>query len=207
MNQQDYTPNSHKYKAEMKAKQSADAERKIEKVAKGRVTKKKHNRFADVFIAEDASNVKSYMFSEVLIPAAKKLLWDIITDGAGMFLFGETGRASKNRPGASKVSYTKYYEDPRDDRRYSSTGKAKRGFEYDDIIFDNKGDAEVVLDRMCEVIDTYGFVTILDLYDLADLTAPAHTSNRYGWTNLRSAETVRVRDGYILKLPRASVID
>ena len=41
---------------------------------------------------------------------------------------------------------------------------------------------------------------------MADLTSP-YTSNKYGWTNIRSAEAVRVRDGYILKLPKAMPID
>lgn len=199
MNKSDCVPNSRKYKEEV--------ERKIEKVAKGRVnSKKKHNRFTDVFIAEDASNVKSYVFSEVLIPAAKKLIWDIVSDGTSMILFGETGRAKK-RPGAAKVSYRDYYDDPRDTRRYNYEPRTRRGFDYDDIAFDTKGEAELVLDRMCEVIEAYGFVTVADLYDLADLTAPAHTCNKYGWTSLRNAETVRTRDGYVLKLPRASVID
>ena len=56
-----YTPNSHKYKAEQK--QTAE-EKKIEKVVSGTVkTKKKSEikKLTDVFVSEDASNVKSYI--------------------------------------------------------------------------------------------------------------------------------------------------
>ena len=45
------------------------------------------------------------------------------------------------------------------------------------------------------------------MYDLSGLTPP-YTANSYGWTSIRTAEPVRVRDGgYVLKLPKASPID
>ena len=60
---------------------------------------------------------------------------------------------------------------------------------------------------MLDVIDRYGFVTVGDMYDLSGLTPP-YTANSYGWTSIRTAEPVRVRDGgYVLKLPKASPID
>ena len=59
---------------------------------------------------------------------------------------------------------------------------------------------------MYDVIEQYEVVSVSDLYDMADLVAP-HTGNRYGWTDLRNAEVIRVRDGYVIKLPRALPID
>ena len=59
---------------------------------------------------------------------------------------------------------------------------------------------------MDEIIDTYGIVTIADFYDLAGVTGD-YTTNNYGWTNIRNAEVVRVRDGYIIKMPKAMPID
>ena len=75
--------------------------------------------------------------------------------------------------------------------------------DYDDIIFDNRGDAEAVLSSMEDVIDQYGVVSIADLFDLAEVSNSNYAMNNYGWTDLRTANVVRVRDGYILKLPRA----
>ena len=63
-----------------------------------------------------------------------------------------------------------------------------------------------IKDEMVEIIDQYGFVTVADMYDMADLPAP-YTSSKYGWTNIRTAETIRGRDGYVLKLPKAMPID
>ena len=78
---------------------------------------------------------------------------------------------------------------------------------YDIITFETRGEAEGVLDEMRNVIDTYNWVTVADMYDIADLTAPSHTANKFGWTNLASADVTRSRDGYIIKLPKASPID
>lgn len=195
-------PNSHKYKEEQKAN-----EKKIEKVVSGKVRTKKKNgihKLTDVFISEDAANVKSYIFMDVLVPAIKKATSDIIKDGIDMILYGE----SRSRKGGSR-SYVSYasYSDRRDDRRYDSERRRSRSaLDFDDIIFDTRGEAEAVLDQMIEIIERYGAVTVADMYDMVDLTAP-YTANRYGWTSLRNADPVRTRDGWTIKLPRATPID
>ena len=55
---------------------------------------------------------------------------------------------------------------------------------------------------MDELIATYGLVSVADLYDLVGI-AGSYTDNKYGWTDIRNASVVRVRDGYVIKLPRA----
>ena len=59
---------------------------------------------------------------------------------------------------------------------------------------------------MDELIETYGIVSVADLYDLVGKSCN-YTDNKYGWTNIRNAEPVRVRDGYLLKMPKAGPID
>ena len=59
---------------------------------------------------------------------------------------------------------------------------------------------------MCELLDIYKTVTVADLKDLVGVT-PIYTDNKYGWTNLRNADVQRVRDGYLLKLPKALPFD
>ena len=55
---------------------------------------------------------------------------------------------------------------------------------------------------MDELIKEYGQVAVADLYDLVGITG-SYTDNKYGWTNLRNAEAIRDRDGYLLRLPKA----
>lgn len=200
---QDYTPNSNKYKKEQEEKKKE--EKKLTSVVSaGAKTKKKSEmaKLSDIFISEDIHNVKSYVFLDVLVPAIKKAISDIVTNGIDMILYGESGRSDRKRSGASKVSYGSYYRSDRDRDRRESV-RARSGFDFDDIVFDNRGDAESVLTAMEDVIDQYGVVSVGDLYDLADVSTNNYAINKYGWTDLRSAEVVRTRDGYMIKLPRA----
>lgn len=200
----DYKPNSHKYKENTEAK-----ERRVEKAGTGtaKIRKKTEvSKLADVFISEDVSNVKSYILMDVLVPTIKKAIVDIVSDGISMIFFGGTG-SRKNRPGSSKISYTSFY-DQRNERPYTngvrSTGSR---FDYEDLEFETRGEAEAVLDEMNNVIERYGFVTVADMYDIADVTHP-YTSAKYGWTSIATAEVSRCRNGsYIIKLPKARPIE
>lgn len=200
----EYQANSHRSK-ELQANENT--ERKVEKVVTGKVKTKKNEmrKLTDAFISEDAGNVKSYILMDVLIPAIKKAISDIVTDGIDMILYGGT-KGGKRARSSNKISYRDYYDERRSDPRDRDIPGRTR-FDYDDIIFESRGEAELVREQMVELIDRYGFVTVADMYDMADLTSP-YTSNKYGWTNIRSAEAVRVRDGgYVLKLPKAMPID
>ena len=78
---EDYKPNSNKYKEEQKL---VERDKKVEKVVTGKViTKKKSglSKLTNEFISEDAHSVGSYIIKDVVIPAAKKLIYDIFTDG------------------------------------------------------------------------------------------------------------------------------
>ena len=197
---EDYKPNSHRSKEEQNL-----PEKKIEPVVKGKVTTKKNNvrKLTNTFVTEDIQNVKSYVLMDVLVPAIKKAISDIVTNGIDMLLYGETER-SRRKTNASVVSYRNYY-DSRREERYSSS-RTRTGYSYDDVVLETRGEAEDVLSRMDELIDTYGVVSVADLYDLVGISCN-YTDNKYGWTNLRNAEPVRVRDGYMLKLPKALPID
>lgn len=205
-----YTPNSHKYREEQKQKTSTPEEKRVQKVVKTPVKTKKNEvrKFADIFISEDISNVKNYIFMDVLVPAIKKAIYDIVTNGIDMFLYGGTGKGKSSTSG-SKVSYRSYYDQKNNSNngyRNSESIKSHNGFEYDEIVFNNRGEAEAAKQEMMAAIGRYGVVTVSDLYDMVDLPAP-YTSQKYGWMDVSNTEAVRVRDGYILKLPKALPID
>jgi hypothetical protein len=194
---ENYPSNSHKTREQ-------NTDKKVEKVVSGKTSTKKKSgirKLSDTFLSEDVSNVKSYIFSEVLLPAAKKLVSDIVTNGTNMLLYGEI----KNKKGnSSKVSYSRYYDDRSRDYR---SPVVRNNFDYDEIIFETRGDAEAVLDAMYDILNQYKVVSVAELYDLASITTHNYTCNNYGWIDLRGSSVVRVRDGYILKLPRALAID
>ena len=201
---EEYKSNSHRSK-EDKTEALTDR-KKVEKVVHGRVrTKPKSgvSKITDIFISEDAANVKSYIVMDVLVPAVKKAISDIVRDGIDMILYGE----SKGRKSSSASGYVSYRDYSRsDDRDRFRDSRSRSSYAHDDIVLDSRGEAEEVLTRMDELIDTYGNVSVADLYDLVGKSSE-YTDNKYGWTNIRNAEPIRVRDGYMLKLPKALPIN
>lgn len=198
---EDYKPNSHRSKEAPPVK-----EKKVEKVVQGAVKTRKKNgleKAKSVFISDDAANIKNYVVMDVLIPAMKKAISDIVTNGIEMILYGETGRTKRSSP-AGSVSYRNYYDRRDDDRRTYKT-PIRVGYSIDDIVLETRGDAEDVLSRMDELVDTYGIVSVADMYEMVGITGN-YTDNKYGWTNIRNARPVRVRDGYLLDLPKPQPI-
>lgn len=204
MSEFEYQSNSFKSKEERK--ESAEQAKKVEQVAAGKVKKKSEvSKIASNFISEDASNVTSHLWSGVLVPAIKKVIYDIITDGIDMILYGGNGR-NKKPSEASKVSYRSYYNRRNEEERRYDAPRTRSAYSYDEVVVDTRNEAEEVLARMDELIEEYKMVSVADLYDLVGITGN-YTDNKYGWTNLRSAEVVRVRNGYLIKLPRVGPLD
>ena len=203
-----YKPNSHKYKEDNKT--GAEERQKFDKITKGAVVTKKKSevsKLKDIFVSEDIRSVKSYIFMDVLVPAIKDAIEDIVTNGIRMILRGDTS-ARRSSSAASKISYRDCYDgDRRSNDRFRNENRSVTKYSYDDIILESKGEAEAVLERMSEIIDIYGMVRVADLYDLVGVTGD-YTDNKYGWTNISGAKPVRIRDGrYMLDLPRALPIN
>lgn len=204
MEELDYKPNSNKYKEEQKALQNQP--KRVEKPVVSGKTRTKTNevrKFTRDFFAEDWESIKAFVKNDIIIPALKRTFYDVIEGSLSRSLFGGQG-ASRNRSSADKVSYRDYTASSRrDDRRSDSYRSGSRSvLDYDDIIFDNRGDAEAVLTRMIEILDEYETVSVADLYELARINNPPHTANKYGWDNLSKSYVDRNRDGYVIRLPR-----
>ena len=210
MDDMNYKPNSHKYKERQKA-EAAEEGKRAEKVVQGKVKLKKKNevrKFADVFVAEDARNVKDYLLMEVAIPAIKNTIIDLITNGVTMLFNGETRSSSGRKRSGDYVSYRDYSSRDRDRDRRDRYDSGRSRFDFDDLVFGSRRDAEATLEQLDDIIERYGMASVLDLYESAELGGSAPwTANKYGWTSLRSADVVKVRDGYVIKLPKAMPID
>ena len=197
---EEYKPNSHRSKE--LAKQPVH-EKRVEKVVSGTVKNREKSgvsKLTDIFLPGDVGSVKDYIWMDVLIPTVKRAISDIVCNGINMLL-GEPSRAKSGTP-AAKVSYRQYYQ-PADERPAYTRPRAQTVYSYNDIVFETRGDAEEVLYRMEELLERFDVVTVGDLLDMAGMTSN-YTDQKYGWTDLRNAGVQRVRDGYIINLPRAS---
>lgn len=198
--------NSHKSRTERAAmkEKPPEQDKRAEKVVHGKVKAKKNEtrKWTDLFISEDVANVKSYILMDVIVPSIKKAFYDLVVGTLDMSLYG--GRGGGKRPTADKVSYRTDYNSisRRDDRSYSERNRTSSGYSYDDITVETRGEAEMVISRMDEIMDEYDQVRVADLYDLVGITGD-YTDNKYGWTNIQTARVVRTRDGYKIQMPRA----
>ena len=162
----EYPDNSHSAR-----ENTSPPSKRVEKVVNGTAKTRKQSevkKFAGIFMPDEVGDVKTFIITDVVIPGLKNAIADVVS----IVLFGEAGRIGTRKNAGSKVSYQRYYDDPRrDDRRnYNQRPRPVAGFEFDDIIFDNRGDADLVLDQLESAIANYGMASVLDLYDLAGLT-------------------------------------
>lgn len=203
---EDYKPNSHLAKEGAKPADVEPQKRKVEQVtAKPAARKKKSGltKFAEDFFQEDSRTIWDHVRDDILYPAAKKTVYDAFTGFLDMLLYGESRGGSRSRgvPG-SRVSYRSYYDEPRETRRPARVSS----YDYDDVVLDTRVEAEEVLNSLEDAIDRYGMISVNDLYDAVGIIGNS-TDCKYGWKDIRSASVERVRDGYLIKMPRPLPID
>lgn len=207
----DIKPNSFKYKEETAEKikeklkdielERVKGEELGVKTKQIKLVKKKDSWFEKVsrwFISEDVDDIKSYLIFDLIIPGIKDVTFDLVE----MILFGEKSNR-KRHSGSSKVSYSGYYDRKECRSRNKSRYREDKdtSTDYKDIIVEERGDAEDIVDRMQDLIDRNGKASIADLLDLVNLPSN-FTDVDWGWTNPRSISYRRVRDGYKIDVDR-----
>lgn len=185
---------------------------KIEKIVKGHVSKQKKSigqKLGESLLSEESDGVGSYIFNDVLLPAVKDTIVDMVTGAINMAFYGDTrgpGRRSSgsrfSRGSAEVVSY---------DRRYGSRGRdtVPRGrarYDVDNIVFGSRQEADEVLDVLLDYIDRYEVVTVADFYQALDMPTQS-TDFKYGWASLGRARIHPSRGGYVLEMPKVEPID
>lgn len=185
----EYKPNSHKYRREQK---------ELKTVNTGKVKVKKKST-AEKLFREFVPGSIDDIVETVVIPSVKKAIGNTLIDSLSMLFGVDTRRSKSSRD--EYVSYRSYASRDYDrDRRRTPR-------DIDDVIFETRADAEDVLSEMDAVLDRYEFISVSDYYQIAGVKDNSYTNSNYGWSNLRSAEVVRLRDGWGLRLPRPKYID
>lgn len=197
------------------AKPTRAVEKKVDRVVQGEVVRRKKplgRRFLDTFVEGEAKGVWHYVISNVIVPAVKDVVSDVVSQGIERMLYGDRGGSS--RRGASRPTYTTPYTSynkpggtppwKREERPVSHRARATHNF--DEIILEERQEAEDVIEHMYELIERYQQVTVSDLYDLVGI-ASAFTDERWGWTDLSEAGVTRSRGAYLLDLPKPIPLD
>lgn len=178
----------------------AEEKKTITPVAKGvRAKKGTMAKLADVFLAEDITEVKNYIIKDVIIPTVKRAVCDTIVNAANMLIYGTTRSSGvdvlgRNGTPASYVSYSSYSQ--------NQPAKPTPGrYSFDDIVLPTHQEAEDVLRGMSDILASYPVVSVADFYELCG-TNGAHTDHNYGWRSIAQAEIIRTKNGYVVKLPK-----
>ena len=210
-------PNSHKYHEEKKAVER----QKVDAIVEGAASKKKASagRKLKEALIGDAEEVRSYLLWDVLIPAVKDTMVDLIKAFAEG-IFHSAGSGARNqyvrRDGQrSYVSYSsygdmrgrrRYYDGPAERPRAHASYNARAAFDFEEVLFKKRSDAEKVMNAMAEKTMECGMVSVADMYEYSKLKSE-YTDIEYGWYEIDGAYVDRVRDGYVIRLPRPERLD
>lgn len=175
-------------------------------VASGTVkTKEKtgFQKFMSRFVSDDMDDIGNYILSDVLIPAGKKLIVDVVDS---LVYPGGRDRRERGGYGPNVVSFRNYRKEQEENNRVRRSSYTQSVLDYDSLIFNSRIEAETVLAKMLEILETYGLVSIADMYDLAGVSH-SFTYDKYGWYDLRTADVCRCNEGYYIKTPKVVSLD
>ncbi|MDB5716123.1 MAG: hypothetical protein JWO15_3520 [Sphingomonadales bacterium] len=191
-----------------------DEPKRVEQVVQGKVTQRKTplgRRMSRNLFGGDVHSVWGYVFGDVLIPAARDAIADAVNGGIERVIFGDGG-GSRSRHRSSSRGHTPYnrysspQSRPRDEPRRELSHRARANHSFDEIILDSRVEAEDVIRRLDDLAERYDAVSVRDLYSMVGITS-SYTDEKWGWTDLRDAYVSRVRNGYLLNIPKPEPID
>lgn len=186
--------------------------KKLDKVVTSNIKERKKgigSKVKDSMTGDDARSVGEYVVMDVIVPATKRAIAEAVSTGIERLLFGEVRSRSTN--GSRYTSYSsgprRYSEPPRSERREprEMSYRARAQHDFSEIIIEDRVEAEAVIDNLGNLIDTYNVASVADLYDLVGLTSQ-FTDQKWGWDDIRGAEIRRIREGYLLLLPKPIAI-
>lgn len=197
-----------------KAKNEPAVPKKIEKVISTEVVVHKRSlgqKIKDLFIEADFRSVAHYIVADIMLPAARNLLVDASTKGIERMVYGEQAMRRKGIGAGPRVTYNSPIN-----RSYSASSPPRSALippgdvrtprhSRDEFILSSREEAELVLERMNDIIDTYEVVSVADLNDLVGFPT-SFVDNKWGWIYLGDVQIRQIREGYLIDLPSAEPI-
>lgn len=206
----EFPSNSNRPKKEVREE---PPDQKLAKVIEGDVIRRKKSlgkRFREMIVGDESTSVSEYLLLEVIIPNIKDMIFDVATMGVERKLYGEVRSPSRRRGGNAgglgHVRYDRMSLSGRREERPQLSRQARARHDFDEFVIPSRPEAVIILDSMYDLLDRYEQVTVSNLYELMGESSN-FTDERYGWTDLRGSSIRRVRDGYLLDLPRTEVLE
>lgn len=189
-----------------------DEPKKIERVTTGQVVRRKTplgRRMSQNLLGGDVQSVWGYVFGEVLIPAARDMIYDAVSGGFEKMIFPDSNiRRGRNRSSVH-TPYNRYSSSsrgPREEPRRELSRRARASHSFDEIILETRVEAQEVLDRLYDWIERYEQASVAELYEMLGVSGN-YVDQKWGWTDLNGASVSRAGRGYLLNLPRPELLD
>ena len=195
-------------------KQTVVVDKNVERITSGDAVRRKKSlrkQFSETFVAGDAKTAIRYVIFDVLLPAAKDMIVDAGAQGIEKLIFGDSRRRGSGSPQAGPTGYVSYNRQSMGNNRFTSpqramSRQARATHNFDEIILEDRSDAEEVINRLFDLVSHYETATVADLYELVGL-ASTHTDHKWGWTDLHGAGVSRIRGGYLVDLPEPTPLN
>ena len=151
---------------------------------------------------------------DVVVPATKNLLFDLVREGAQRLLFGGSRPAQSSVIGTvlgSRTSYSSFSKPQAVQTPTAAsagmTPEQRAMHDFSGVIFPTREQATLVIDTLSDYIENFGTVSVNDFY-AAIGESPTFTSVKYGWTSLAQAQVRHIgRDGYLLEMPKPKLLE
>lgn len=175
---------------------------KIEKVVDGSVKVRRKStgkKIAEIFLSDEIPNVGDYLIFDLLVPAIKDTIVNIFTSGIEMLFYGKSAKGGRRRtPNGTVIAYNEFSNA---NRVIAPRSSGRSVYDVADVVFEDRGKAELVLDNLLEYVDRYKEATVIDFYDACGVTSTNYNDAFYGWKDLRSAVVSRARGGWVINMP------
>lgn len=196
-----------------------EAREKLKPVTSAEAVRRKQGlgrRFKETFFVGTGKDAIGFMIEDVVVPTIRDMFREAMQGGIDRLIYGDsrrphrTSRSAWTNPsvGQPQVNYqgmSTSAQTQSPPRTLSRRSRARHDF--DDLVIPSAQEANEVIDQMFDVLSRYGSVSVADLYELTGIQS-SHTDMKWGWTNLRGAKAVRLRQGgFLLDLPAPEALN
>jgi hypothetical protein len=181
----------------------------VERITTGEAVVRKKplgRRIAENFTGADGHDVGHYVLFNVILPRVKDMILDAGESALRRALFGDGPSGYSSRSPVAGKGYTPYNSIASSavPKQPSFKAPTPASDEFGEILVENRGDAQEVMDKMGYLIETYGMACVSDLKAAVGLT-PSMTDEKFGWMAMGGTDIRRVggsNPGYLLVFPR-----
>ncbi len=167
-------------------------------------------RFLDYLFAESPRALGAKVGRDVVVPRVKAGFEEAFNSFLSGMLWGGGGRPLSNMVQGATLRAPmgmQYHNitslNPQTQAAQANVSRSAGN--YKDLVVPTQDYAEILLANLIDLHNQYRVVTVADLYEMVGKSAQI-SDNSYGWVSLDGARISKVRDGYLLELPRPAII-